>query len=114
MDPFDLIPIVPPNLPGESSPQLTDSQRFVFGVSSTLLPTLSFLLVLFAGFAAHPAVALAVLPLTGAAASLLIARLLSVSRPWGLVIALGALAFCLIGDTIALFLHELAQFFHDF
>jgi hypothetical protein len=64
---FDLIPIVPPGMPGESSPERTPGQRFAAGVASTLLPAINFALVLFAGFASQATIVLAVLPLVSAA-----------------------------------------------
>lgn len=114
MDFFDLIPIVPPGLPGERSSELTPGQRFVAGVASTLLPATNFVLVLFAAFASHARVALAVMPLGSAALVYLLSRRLSTPIAWAIVFAMGCAAFCFIGNACALLLHGLAQFFHDF
>jgi hypothetical protein len=111
---FDLFPIVPPGLPGERSPELTSGQRFTAGVASTVLPTINFVLVLFVGFASHMAVALVAMPLGSAALAYLLCRQLSTPIAWAIVFALGCAAFCLIGNAGALFIHGLAQFFHDF
>jgi hypothetical protein len=111
---FDLVPIVPPGLPGERSPELTETQRFGAGFASTLLPTVNFLLVLFTGFAAHVMIALVLLP--GASGGIVYAgmRRLATPRAWAIVLAMGCATFCFIGDGCALFLHLLARFFQDF
>jgi hypothetical protein len=111
----DLIPIVPPSGPGERSSALTPEQRFVAGIGATLLPTLSFLVVLFTGFAAKAVIALAVLPLASATVVFVVSRrLVATPLAWAIVIAMGSAAFCFVADTGALALHLFAQFFHDF
>ena len=114
MDPFDFIPVVPPNLPGENAAGKTPGQSFAAGVASTVLPTVNFLLVLFTSFAASFAVALAAMPLASAGLVFVIGRRLSTATAWAVVYALGCAAFCFIGNTCALLLHGLLQFFHDF
>ena len=56
MDWFDLIPLVPPGLPGERSQDRTLAQQLVAGTASVLLPTINLVLVLFASFAVHPTI----------------------------------------------------------
>jgi hypothetical protein len=114
MDFLDFIPIVPPNLPGERSPALTPSQRFVAGFGSTLFPIINFLLVLLTGWAFSFAIAFVVMPLVSAGIVFAISRRLATPMAWALVIAMGCATFCLIGNGCALLLHGLAQFFHDF
>jgi hypothetical protein len=114
MDFLDLIPIVPPGLPGERSSQLTPSQRFGAGVASTLLPAVNFLLVLLTGFAAHVTTALVLMPLASAGLAYLVGRLLATPVAWALVFALGCGAFCFIGNSGALMLALFLQFFRDF
>jgi hypothetical protein len=74
MDLFGLIPIVPPSLPGERSSSLTAAQRFVAGCASGLLPAINFLVVLLVAIAAHPVIALAVMPLASATLVFLLCR----------------------------------------
>ena len=114
MDPFDFIPIVPPNLPGENASGKKPGESFAAGVASTVLPAVNFLLVLFTGFAASFAVALALMPLASASLVFVIGRRLSTATSRVVVYALGCAAFCLIGNACALLLHGLLQFFHDF
>jgi hypothetical protein len=114
MDLFDLIPIVPPSLPGERSAALNDTLRFAAGVGSTLLPTIDFLLVLFAGLASPLVVPVVVLPLASGGVTFLVSRLVSTPIAWALVLAMGCAMFCLIGDGCALLLHGLLRFFQEF
>jgi hypothetical protein len=114
MDFFDLIPIVPPGLPGENSPERTPGHRLAAGVASTVLPAINFALVLFAGFASHAMIALVVMPLVSAGLVVVLSRRLSVSIAWAIVLGMGCAAFCFIGNASALFLHALAQFYRDF
>jgi hypothetical protein len=114
MNLFDLFPIVPPGLPGERSSALTPGQRFAAGLGSTLLPAINFMLVLFVGFASHATIALAAMPLGSAAVLYVLSRRLSTPIAWAIVLAMGCAAFCLIANASALFLHGLAQFYHDF
>jgi hypothetical protein len=114
MDLFDFIPVVPPGLPGENSPERTPGQSFVAGVASTVLPAINFALVLFAGFAANATMALAVMPLVSAALVFALGRRLSVPVAWAIVLGMGCAAFCFMGNACALFLAALAHFFHDF
>jgi hypothetical protein len=111
---FDLIPIVPPGLPGENSADLTPSQRVAAGVASTLLPAVNFALVLFAGFASSATMALAGMPVVSAALVFVLSRRLSIPIAWAIVLGMGCAAFCFIGNACALFLGALAQFFRDF
>jgi hypothetical protein len=82
MDLLDLIPIVPPTLPGERSPELKPAQRFVARAASTALPVISFVLVLCVGFARHIAVALVALPLASAALTFLLSRRVATPIAW--------------------------------
>jgi hypothetical protein len=114
MDFFDLIPIFQPGLPGESSSERTPGQRFAASVASTLLPAINFALVLFAGFASHPTIALAVMPLVSAALVFVLSRRLSTPIAWAILLGMGCAAFCFVGNACALFLDALAQFYRDF
>jgi hypothetical protein len=114
MDFFDLIPLVPPGLPGEGSPDRKPGQRFVAGVASALLPAINFALVLFAAFASNPTIALAVTPLVSAAVVIGLGRRLSVPLASAIVLGMGCAVFCFVGNACALFLGALTQFFRDF
>lgn len=114
MNLFDFIPIVPPGLPGESSAGRTPGHQLAAGVASTLLPAINFALVLFAGFASHATIALAVMPLVSAALVFALSRRLSIPIAWAIVLGMGCAAFCFCGNACALLLVGLAQFFHDF
>ena len=114
VDIFDLIPIVPPSLPGERSSELTSAQRFGAGVATSLFPTVNFLVVLLAGFARDFTVALIAMPLGSATAAFVLSRRLATPVAWAIVIAMGCAAACLVGNGFALLLHGMAQFFHDF
>src|SRR2546422_411241 len=111
---FDFIPIVPPAAPGERSSELEPSQRFVAGATSTIFPTISFVLALFTGFASHVAVALVALPVTAAALTYLIARWVSTPIAWAIVLAMSTAGFCFVGDGCALFLGALGRFYQEF
>jgi hypothetical protein len=113
MDWLDLIPIVPPGLPGEHSADRTPAQRLGTGVATVLLPAINFMLVLLAGFAAHAKVALVAMPLISASLVFLLARRLAISAAWALALAIACAAFCLIGNAGALFLVGLAHLFRD-
>jgi hypothetical protein len=113
MDLLDLIPIVPPTLPGERSPGLKPAQRFVARAASTALPVISFVLVLFVGFARHIAVALVALPLASAALTFLLSRRVATPIAWAIVIAAGCAAYCFVGSGFALLLHAFATVFQD-
>jgi hypothetical protein len=108
---FDLIPIVPPGL---SSGARTPNHQLAAGVASTLLPAINCALVLFAGFASHATIALAVMPLASAALVFVLSRRLSIPIAAALVLGSGCAAFCFCGNACALLLVGLAQFFHDF
>jgi hypothetical protein len=112
MDWSDLMPIVPPNLPGERSSALTPGQRFLAGIGTTLLPTIGFLLVLLSGFAARAAIALAVIPILNGTLVFVLCRRFATPLAWALLFALGSAAFCLIGDSCALLLRGLARLFN--
>jgi hypothetical protein len=114
MNLLDLVPIVPPSLPGERSSELTSAQRFAAGVASTLLPAINFFIVLLAGFAFSFGVAFVALPLASAAIAYFVARMLAVTVAWAVVLAMGVATFCLIGNGFALAIRGLMQFFHDF
>jgi hypothetical protein len=111
---FDFIPIVPPGLPGESSPERTPAERLVAGVGSTLLPAINFFLVLLTGFASSAMIAMVVMPLVSGGVVFVLGRRLSVSIAWAMAFGMGCAAFCFIGNGGALFLHALGQFYRDF
>jgi hypothetical protein len=59
-------------------------------------------------------VALVVLPVCFALAAFIVARLLSISLAWAIVVAMGCCVFCFAADGGALLLRGLGQFFSDF
>jgi hypothetical protein len=113
MDLFDFIPIVPPGMPGDSRDRPAGHQ-IAAGVGSVLVPTLNFMVVLFAGFAHDGRVALVGLPLLSGAILYVLGRRLSVGVGWALVLAMCGAALCFIGNGAALLLVGLAGFFQTF
>ena len=114
MDLFDFVPLIPPDLPGERSPERSAGHRFTAGIGSTLFPTVNFLLVLFAAFASHITVALAAMPLASGTLLYVLGRRLALTVSWAIALAMGCAAFCVVGNGCALFLRGLMQFFKDF
>ena len=109
MDLFDLIPLVPPGMPGDSRDR-SPGHQLASGVGSVLLPTINFFVVLFARFAHDGQVALVVMPLVSGLLLFLLARQLSVGTAWSIVLAACCAAFSFVASACALFLVAIVNF----
>jgi hypothetical protein len=113
MDFFDLIPIVPPGMPGDSR-ERSPGHQIASGAGSALLPAVNFLVVLLAGFAQSAMIAFVVLPVVSAAILYPLARYLSVGVAWSLALAMFCAVFCFVGNGVAFLFVGLADFFQTF
>jgi hypothetical protein len=113
MDIFDLFPMGGPGLPGERSAR-SPEEKLAAGTATLLLPTLNFLIVLFAGVAPHTTVALVLMPLLSAVLLFALARILGVSVGRGILFAICCAATCFVGNLGALLLAAIGAFYSNF
>ena len=113
MDLFDLFPMGGPGLPGERSAR-TPGEQLAAGTATLLLPTVNFLLVLFAGIAPLTTVALVVMPLASAVLLTAVARVVDVSFWRALMFGMICAAVCFTANLAALILAAIGQFYSGF
>jgi hypothetical protein len=113
MDIFDLFPMGGPGLPGERSAR-TPEEQLAAGTATLLLPTVNFLLVLFAGVAPLTTVALVLMPLLSAILLFVLARILGVSVGRGILFAICCGGICFAGNLGALLLAAIGQIYSGF
>jgi hypothetical protein len=113
MDPFDLFPVVPPELPGGRSAR-SPAEQAASGVALGVLPILNFVLVLFAGLAAHTTLILVVMPVVSAILAYFLSRRFSAPLGHSILVGFGCAAGCLVGNGCALLLAALASFYSNF
>jgi multidrug efflux pump subunit AcrB len=113
MDFFDFFALLPIDFPGPRS-RHDPAENLSGAVGLGLFPVLAFLLVLLAGVWKHPMVALVVLPLAFAGASLALSRVLQTSTGWTVGLTLGCAVLSAMAGGIALVLATFASFFSGF
>jgi hypothetical protein len=113
MDPFDFIPIVPPQLPGERSARTPGEQAAAF-VGLGILPLASGALVLFTGVRELMEVVLVALPLLCAMVAYVVGRRLGSSFGQTILVSFGSATACFIGNLGALLLAALGSFYSNF
>jgi hypothetical protein len=111
---FDLIPLVPPDLPGSPREDRSLGENVAGAIAMALLPVADFALVLFDGIWSNWTIALAVLPIGFALASGVLARLLGSTVGWTLMVAFGCGVACFIASGIAAMLRVFGSFFSGF
>jgi hypothetical protein len=113
MDLFDLFPMGGPGLPGERSAR-TPGEQLAAGSATVLLPTINFLLVLFAGVAPLTTVALVVMPIASAVLLMVFARVLDVAFWRALMFGMICATICFTANLGALLLAAIGQIYSGF
>lgn len=113
MDIFDLFPMGAPGLPGDRIAR-NPSEEVTAGVGFLLLPLVGFLVVLFTGVAEHETFVIAIMPLLASVIVFVVARVLSVSIPRALLLAMGSATMCFMANLGGLVLAAIGSFFGNF
>jgi hypothetical protein len=113
MDLFDFLPITP-GMPGDNARDRSPGHQLATGVGSVVLPTINFVVVLFAGFAQDGTIALVAMPIASGTLLFLLARSVSVGLGWAIVLAIYCAVFCFMANLGALLLAALGQFYSTF
>ncbi len=113
MDIFDLFPMGAPGLPGDRLAR-NPGEEVAAGVGFLLLPTVSLLVVLFAGVAEHETFVIAVMPLLASVLVFVVGRLLGVSVIRAVLFGMGSATMCLMANVGGLVLLAISSFFTTF
>jgi hypothetical protein len=113
MDIFDLFPMGAPGLPGDRLAK-SPGEEVATGVGTLLLPTVSLLLVLFAGIAEHTTFVVVIMPLLCALLVFVLSRVLDTSIPRSLLIAFVSATMCFTANLGGLVLAAIGSFFTNF
>jgi hypothetical protein len=112
MDLLDLMALVQPPMGGRRR-SLSAGEHVIYALGTVIFPCLLFVLVLFAGLAAHPIATLA-LCVAFIVAIVLVARQLLVGTAQTIWAALSCAVACFICGGVALFLAMIASFYAEF